>query len=142
MCASGRYNESQMTASGSPTSLVVPLPHPHQSEVAYRLNFDMEEKLFPAIVSRRSPAAHCPCLGNGLGSGLYLLDSSPSAASSMSRARRGRCLCMSRFSLDFRESKRRFLSPNSFSTMAEITPTTSLVVEIPETSENPTHYSP
>ena len=27
----------------------------------------------------------------------------------------------------------KFLSPNSFSTMAEITPTTSLVVEIPET---------
>ena len=33
---------------------------------------------------------------------------------------------MSRFSLDFRESKPRFLSTNSFSTMAEITPTTSL----------------
>ena len=32
-----------------------------------------------------------------------------------------------------RESKPKFLSPNSFSTMAEITPTTSLVVEIPET---------
>ena len=28
---------------------------------------------------------------------------------------------MSRFSLDFRESKPKFLSPNSFSTMAEIT---------------------
>ena len=28
--------------------------------------------------------------------------------------------------------------PKSFSTMAEITPTTSLIVEIPETSENPT----
>ena len=35
----------------------------------------------------------------------------------------------------FRESKPKFLSPNSFSTMAEITPT-SLVVEIPETSKN------
>jgi hypothetical protein len=33
---------------------------------------------------------------------------------------------MSRFNLDFRESKPKFLSPNSFSTMAEITPTTSL----------------
>ena len=32
---------------------------------------------------------------------------------------------------DFRESKPKFLSPNSFSTMAEITPTTGLVVEIP-----------
>ena len=45
-----------------------------------------------------------------------------------------------RFSLDFRESKPKFLSPNSFSTMAEITPTTSLM-EIPETSENPTQSS-
>ena len=26
----------------------------------YRLNLDMEVKLFPAIVSRRSPAACCP----------------------------------------------------------------------------------
>ena len=33
----------------------------------------------------------------------------------------------------FRESKQKFLSPNSFSTMAEINPTMSLVVEIPET---------
>ena len=33
------------------------------------------------------------------------------------------------FNLDFRESKPKFLSPNSFSTMAEITPTTSLCVE-------------
>ena len=33
----------------------------------------------------------------------------------------------------FRESKPKFLSPNSYSTMAEITPTTSLVVETPET---------
>ena len=33
------------------------------------------------------------------------------------------------------------LSPNSFSTMAEISTTTSLVVEIPEMSENLTHYS-
>ena len=33
---------------------------------------------------------------------------------------------MSRFNLDFRESKPKFLSPNSFSTIAEITPTTSL----------------
>ena len=41
----------------------------------------------------------------------------------------------------FRESKPKFLSPDSFSTMAEITPTTSLVVEIPETSENPTSYA-
>ena len=32
-----------------------------------------------------------------------------------------------------RESKPKLLYPNSFSTMAEITPTTSLVVEIPET---------
>jgi hypothetical protein len=32
----------------------------------------------------------------------------------------------------FRETKPNFLSPNFFSTMAEITPTTSLVVEIPE----------
>ena len=31
---------------------------------------------------------------------------------------------------------------NSFSTMAEITPTMSLVVEIPETSENLTCYAP
>ncbi|CAL8350192.1 unnamed protein product [Arctogadus glacialis] len=38
---------------------------------------------------------------------------------------------MSRFNLDFRESKPKFLSPNSFSTMADITPTTSLVVEVP-----------
>ena len=30
------------------------------------------------------------------------------------------------FNLDFRESKPKFLSPNSFSTMGEITPTTSL----------------
>ena len=44
---------------------------------------------------------------------------------------------MSRFNLD-RESKPKFLSPNYFSTMAEITPTTSVVVELPETSENPT----
>ncbi|CAL8285213.1 unnamed protein product [Boreogadus saida] len=41
---------------------------------------------------------------------------------------------MSRF-MYFRESKPKFLSPNSISTMAEITPTTSLVVEIPETSD-------
>ena len=34
------------------------------------------------------------------------------------------------------------LSPNSFSTMAEITPIMDLVVEIPETSENPTYYAP
>ena len=32
-----------------------------------------------------------------------------------------------------RESKPKFLPPNSFSTLAEITPNTSLVVEIPET---------
>jgi hypothetical protein len=37
---------------------------------------------------------------------------------------------MSRFNLDFRESEPKFLSPNSFSTMAEITPSTSLVVEV------------
>ena len=47
---------------------------------------------------------------------------------------------MSRFNLD-RESKPKFLSPNYFSTMAEITPTTSVVVELPETSENPTKAS-
>ena len=52
VCASGRYNESQTTVSGSPTSLVLPLPH--QSEVAYRLNLDMEEKLLPCL-----PAARC-----------------------------------------------------------------------------------
>ena len=39
-----------------------------------------------------------------------------------------------------RESKPKFLTPNSVSTMAEITPT-SLLVEIPETSENPTYYA-
>ncbi|CAL8323973.1 unnamed protein product [Boreogadus saida] len=33
---------------------------------------------------------------------------------------------MSRFNLDFRESKPKFLSPNSFPTMAEITSVTSL----------------
>ena len=33
---------------------------------------------------------------------------------------------MSRFNMDFRESKPMFLYPNSFSTMAEITLTTSL----------------
>ena len=43
----------------------------------------------------------------------------------------------SRF-MSFRESKPEFLSPSSFSTMAELTPTTSVVVELPETSENPT----
>ena len=48
---------------------------------------------------------------------------------------------MSRFNLDFRESNPKFLSPNSFLTMAEITPTTSLVEEAPETSENPTQSS-
>jgi hypothetical protein len=42
----------------------------------------------------------------------------------------------------FRESKPKFLSPDSFSNMAEITPTTSLIVEIPETSENPACYAP
>ena len=42
----------------------------------------------------------------------------------------------------FRESKPKCLPPNSFSTIAEISPTTSLVVEIPETSENPTSYAP
>ena len=39
-----------------------------------------------------------------------------------------------------RESKPKFLTPNSVSIMAEITPT-SLVMEIPETSENPTYYA-
>ena len=34
------------------------------------------------------------------------------------------------------------IPPNSFSTMAEITLTTNLGVEIPETSENPTCYAP
>ena len=48
---------------------------------------------------------------------------------------------MSQF-MYFRESKTKFLTPNSFSTMAEITPTMSLVVEIPETSEDPTCYVP
>ena len=37
---------------------------------------------------------------------------------------------MSRFYLDFSESKPKFLFPNSFSTIAEKTPTTSLVVEV------------
>jgi hypothetical protein len=32
----------------------------------------------------------------------------------------------------FKEAKPKFLFPNSFSTMAEIIPTTSLIVEIPE----------
>ena len=43
---------------------------------------------------------------------------------------------MSRFILDFKDSK-----PNSFSTMAKITPTMSLVVEVTETSENPMQSS-
>ncbi|CAL8250955.1 unnamed protein product [Boreogadus saida] len=45
------------------------------------------------------------------------------------RGRQSPFSSMSRFNLDFRESKPKFLSPNSFSTMAEITPSTSLVVE-------------
>ena len=42
----------------------------------------------------------------------------------------------------FRESKPKFLSPKSFSTMAEITPTTIFFVEKPETSENQTGFAP
>ena len=42
----------------------------------------------------------------------------------------------------FRETKPKLFFPNSFSTMAETTPTASLVVVIPETSENPTCYLP
>ena len=46
---------------------------------------------------------------------------------------------MSRFNLDFRESLPKFLSPNSFSSMAKITPhyESLLVAELSE-SENPT----
>ena len=36
------------------------------------------------------------------------------------------------------DSKPKFIFPNSFTAMAEITPTSNLVVEIPETSGNPT----
>ena len=160
VCTSGRYNGSQMTASGSPTSLV--LPFPHQSEVAFRLYLDME-KLLPLIVSRHSPAARqWRCLGNGLGSGsgqrlisaagstaaclsslLHVVGTTAlaavprqphaSAASSMSQVCGGSASSGSQSQNSF--------PPNSFPTMAEITLTMSLVVEISETSENLSHYS-
>ena len=107
MCTSRRYNESQRTSSGSPTSLVLPLPHQSVVDRTARC-------LLPAAGARHHrPAAHLP--GGG--------------------ASRRWCLAtggMSQF-MYFRESKPKFLSPNSFSTMAEITPATCIVVEIPET---------
>ena len=61
MCASGKYNESQTTASDSPTSLVLPL----QSEVAYRLNLNMEEPKLAAAEPELPSACPWRCLGNG-----------------------------------------------------------------------------
>ena len=89
------YYESQTTASGSPTSLVLWI-----DSLKY-MNHDIEEKVI-------SP----PCGRQGSGG----------------RQSRATIPFSSRF-MYFRESKPKFLSPISFSTMAEITPTTSLVVE-------------
>ena len=147
MCASGRYNESQTTASGSQTSLVLLLPH--QSEVAYRLNRDMQEKGF---FSRDClPAGRCSLPRDHRRGGARYMEEAvegplAGARDTEEAAETGgggaRCrynpldslicvagsraiipfLCLSWFSLDFRESKPKCLSPNSFSFMAEITP--------------------
>ena len=89
-----------------------------------------------------------------LGSGLCRGTTSPrrwsSAAATLrqrgSSGRRSRATIpfssMSQF-MYFRESKPKFLFPQFLgSTMADITPTTSLIVELPETAENPTWYAP
>ncbi|CAL8235780.1 unnamed protein product [Boreogadus saida] len=96
-------------------------------------NDHSHNRLLTAVVSRRSLAADGPpprlqeavisadrCRGGGKqgSSGIHSRPTIP--FSSMS------------WFMYFRESKPKFLSPNSFSTMAEITPTKSLVVEIPE----------
>ena len=67
--ASGRYNESQTTASGSPTSLVLPLPR--QSEVAYRLNFEDLQ----VILAAGSTVAYLGSLLRVAGSRRWYLDS-------------------------------------------------------------------
>ena len=109
----------------------------------------------PAIVSRRSPAGAPPELRRSPAGAPPEPRCPPTRhhrLSSRQRASRRWCLAavvpsgcgqrgsggrqsrasipfssMSRF-MYFKESKQKFLSPNSFSTMAEITPTTSLVV--------------
>ena len=74
--------------------------------------------MLPTIVSRRSPL---PARGGG-----SLLHVAGSQRWCLGSERRSRATIpfssMSRFSLDLRESKPKFLSPNSFSFMAEITP--------------------
>ena len=59
MCASRRYNESQMTASGSQTSLVLPIPH--QSEVDWTATW-RTKGLCPRLSTARAPltAAEAP----------------------------------------------------------------------------------
>ena len=129
MCASGRYNESQMTGSGSLTSLVLPLPH--QSEVQTEPREIVAQDCLP-------PEPRCPLPAPGgasatgsaaaAGSGLYIsaAGSTATCLGSLlhvvgSRRRCNSFSCMSSFSLDFRESKPKFKA-NSFSFMAEITP--------------------
>ena len=104
-------------------------------EVGY-MNHDMEEK---GIVGRECiPLEPCfppPRQRSALITASWSRGGGPSAA----RLRRETTAVNNPFLLHvvlhayFRESKPKFLSPNSFSTMAEITPTKSFVVEIPET---------
>ena len=164
VCASGRYNESQTTASGSLTSLVLPLPH--EPEVQTEPQHGGELVAWDCLTATRvveNAATYTRCRGTTATSprhgggcrGMRLprhrhccgtRDTDTQRAAGYISSRLHRCLTrqpppcrgltavvprqraagrqsratipfssMSWFSLDFRESKPKFLSTNSFS---------------------------
>ena len=131
----GRYNESQTTGSGSLTSLVLPLPH--QSVVQTEPPHGRERD-------------YCPCLNNGQRV-IYIGGVAQWAPGASLRRWSALPIYITRCPLPLPsplprhrhgqrgydgESKPKFLFPNSFSTMAEITSTTSLVVEVISICQN------